>query len=352
MPSNHLKPSPATQLIQHLRQSALCVDNDWAIDRNGGFSWWPHHQRQDVFIDRQSSQTKGALLERVVITTEVGTLRREEFATNDLVRTLARLATVSGMVCEETRLRLHSHAWVDKSNQPLYDVVLGLVAGLQIREAWIIATALEEAKLATPAATPHPVSGMRDEPDEIASVVDTLIAPAGRQQPPWPAEMFEHVRENYFAGPPCLLANSAPSGVTAEFPFGTESSLLQANTTQSHPVVGKGLWVMNSFGVDEAKDDLCHNPLALNAWEIEHSNLPFLGSWCAPEEGILNFVTFVPNIMKHPAVATNFILLGAGRARLMAMKWRDDDWSKTWDADGNCRAKTAMERAMSERPES
>jgi len=346
-----MKTTPAAQVVQHLRETVLGVDDQWSTDREGGFSWWPHQQRQDIFVDRPRTEKDGTILERLVVSTEIGTLSKADDTNHELISTIAELATLSGMVCEDRNLRLHAHAWVDKSNQPLYDMVLGLVAGLQIREAALIAAALEKVGLCQPSLTPHPQNGLRNEPDEIASVFDTLIAPAGQQPTPWPVEMFEDFRKNYLGGPPCLLANADPAGITAEFPFGNESSLLQAGTKQTHPVVGNGLWVLNSFGRDEIPDPSCHNPLALNAWEIEHVHHPFFGSWCAPREGLLNFVTFLPNVMKHQAVAANFILLGAGRARLMSIKWLGDDWSNTWDADGNCKARTAMERVATKNPE-
>lgn len=346
-----MKITPAGQIVQHLRESVLMVDAAWSVECKGGFSWWPYRQRQDLFVDRRRKKTGGAVLERLVISTEIGTMGKADYANHKLVSTLAGISTLSGMVCEGRNLRLHAHAWVEKANQPLYDTVLGLVAGLQIHEAALIAGALKKAGLCKPAVTPHPENGLRDEPDEIAAVVDTVIAPAGQQPTPWPAEMFEDLRENFFAGPPCLLATTGPEGITAEFPFGPESSLLQAHTNETHPVIGNGLWVANAFGLDEIPEGKRLNPLDLNAWEIEHGEQPFFGSWCAPRNGRVDFVTFVPNTMRHTAAASTFILLGAARARLMSIKWLGDDWSKTWDDEGNCKARTAMERVATRNPE-
>ena len=346
-----MKTTPAAQIVNHLRESVLNVDSAWSVERPGGFAWWPHQQRQDIFVDRRRTETDGTVLERLVVSTVIGTLSKADDANHELISSLAGISTLSGMVCEARKLRLHAHAWVDKSNQPLYDMVLGLVAGLQIHEAALLAAALESAGLAKPSTTPHPVNGSRVEPDEIANVVETLIAPMGQQETPWPAEMFEDLQENYLGGPPCLLANAGPTGLTAEFPFGTESSLLEANIDQTHPVVGKGLWLLNSFGLDDIPGDPSLGPLALNAWEIEHANQPFFGSWCASKNGRLDFVAFVPNVMSNPAAAANFIMLSAGRARLMSIKWLGDDWSKTWDDEGNCKARTAIERVATSNPE-
>jgi hypothetical protein len=346
-----MKTTPASQIINHLRKSVLNVDDAWSVDRPGGFSWWPHHQRQDVFVDRQRTEADGRVLERLVVSTEIATLEKAEFANHGEISALTGLATLSGMVCEGRSLRLHAHAWVDRSNQPLYSLVLGLVAGLQIHEAAFLAAAVLQAGLGQPATTPHPRNGLRVEPDEIASLVDTLIAPIGLKETPWPDEMFEDLVGKFLGGPPCLLATDAPTGMAAEFPFGTESSLLQATTDQVHPVVGKGLWLLNSFSMEDIPGDHSLNPLSLNAWEIEHANQPFFGSWCPPKDDRLDYVTFVPNLMSQTAAAQNFILLGVGRARLMSIEWLGDDWSKTWDDEGHCRARTALERAAAENRE-
>ncbi len=60
----------------------------------------------------------------------------------------------------------------------------------------------------------------------------------------------------------------------------------------------------------------------------------------------MSFVSFVPNALRNAAAASNFVILAGARCRRMAMKWLGDDWSETWDAQGNCRAKTAIERMM------
>jgi hypothetical protein len=339
-----MKSTPATELVSYLRESVLNVDSIWSVERPGGFSWWPHNQRQDIFIDRQRTEKDGAMLSRLVVSTEIGRIGKPTDTESELVSSLAGLATLSGIVCEKQSLRLHSHAWIEQSNLPLYKIVLGLVAGLQIHEAAVFSNALEQSGLATPAATPHPINGFRHEPDEIASIVETVIAPIGQRETPWPDEMFKELRAQYLDGPPCLLASADENGICAEFPFGAESSLLQANNNQTHPIIGKGLWVLNSFGLEEIPEGSPINPLAMNSWEIENADQPFFGSWCAAKDGRLDFVTFVPNAISQLAAAKTFFLSGIGRARRMSIKWLGDDWSNTWDGEGNCKSKTAMER--------
>jgi hypothetical protein len=278
--------------------------------------------------------------------TEVARLSGSAETPADLISAVTRLASLSGLIQRDNTLCLHAHSWIDESNAPLYDVVLGLVAGLQIREAAVYAQILAEHDCAELAVSEHPTNGVRPEPDDIAHVVDTVIRPCGADPPPWPRELCPSLEEQYFDRPPCLAATSDEDGLTAEFPFGTESSIVLARTSDEHPIFGRGLLVRNGFYTDSVDPALIGNPLTLNEWEVEHGDGPFFGSWTYPENGQIAFVTFIPNALRDPAAAANFILIAPGRARRMSIRWLNDDWSKTWDDNGNCRAKTAIERAI------
>jgi hypothetical protein len=186
-------------------------------------------------------------------------------------------------------------------------MVLGTVAGLQISEAAMLANIIEEEGLGEPAISGHPQSGMRTEPDEIASVLETLITPMGDEETPWPEDMLDDLRETYLDRPPCLMANSDSSGLTAEFPFGEESSLLRVDMTQKHPVVGNGMMVMNAFNVENLNELLLDDPIGMNQWEVKHGDGPFLGSWNPQESGSMSFVSFVPNALQNAAAASNFV---------------------------------------------
>jgi len=342
--------STANQLIQHLRENVLCVDEDWAVDYETGFCWWPHVQRQDILVCGHRDE-RAELLEKVAVATKVAILNKDVESDDPILVELAALSTLSGLVIEGRKLRLHAHAWVDQSNLPLYKMVLGTVAGLQISEAAILAALLSKQGLAEPHFSAHPTSGLREEADEISTVLETLIAPMGEEDPPWPENMLDNLRETYLEGRPCLMANSDPTGLTAEFAFGLESSLVRVCMTHKHPIVGHGMQVFNSFNVEELDDPLLDDPIGMNGWEIVHGDGPFLGSWTPAEDGTMSFVSFVPNALQNGAAASNFVLLACARARRMAIKWLNDDWSETWDEEGNCRAKTALERMMGGLPD-
>jgi hypothetical protein len=336
----------AARLIREIREQVLEVDDEWSAPLEGGFCWWPHRQRQDILAMGARAMPGGGTLGKVAVVTDVCTLKAGIAGTHPKVAGMTRLATLSGLVNHGGLLRLHAHAWVDGSNLPLYQMILGTVAGLQIAEAAAIASLLAEAGIAEPHFTPHPQNGVRREPDQIASVLDTLIAPMGNLPPPWPSGLLPDIESNYLGGPPCLMANSDPRGLTAEFPFGLKSSLVSANLDQRHPLVGHGLRVMNAFDVAGVDDPLLADPLALNAWEAANGDGPFLGSWHPVEEDTARFIAFVPNALQHPAAASNTVLLACAHAKRMSMHWLGDDWSETWDEEGNCRARTAVERII------
>ena len=286
---------PAQSLIQHLRSEVLQVDPEWSVDIRGGFSWWPHQQRQDIVRDRVRQTEDGTRLERVCVSTEVARLKRGATIPDDFISLATQPASVSGLIRRGDCLCLHAHAWVDESNASLYDMVLGLAAGLQIHEAAVCAAVLTKGGHAEPAFSGHRTNGLRLVPDEIANIVDTVIRPRGAGDPPWPADLFAKLREEYFDRPPCLLATSDEQGLTAEFPFGTDSSIVLASTSDEHPSFGRGLLVRNGFHIDSVDPALIADPITLNEWEVEQGDVPFFGSWTQAKDGRINFVTFVPN---------------------------------------------------------
>jgi hypothetical protein len=86
--------------------------------------------------------------------------------------------------------------------------------------------------------------------------------------------------------------------LTAEFPFGRASSLVQASLHQEHPRLGKGLWLCGSFDTAGIDHPSCADPFEWNRRELEHEKGAFFGSWRLREPGVANFVTFVPTVAR------------------------------------------------------
>ena len=135
----------------------------------------------------------------------------------------------------------------------------------------------------------------------MANVIEGVIAPAG-------------LRASDAAGEPMLVtatelrrAGLAVSGdrtrLTAEFPVGSQTSLLQMLTQEPNPRLGNGLLSLLTLpliaGAGKAGDpELVRSALELNAREVAQLNYcHFLGSWCVDPKGFLTFCHCAPNTL-------------------------------------------------------
>jgi hypothetical protein len=175
-----------------------------------------------------------------------------------------------------------------------------------------------------------PRHGLRPEPDEIAEIIDILIAPRGRQPSRWSPEEFQDAVDRFMNQPPALLGSAGGAGFTVEFPYGNQSSLCQAVADQPHPRYGNGLFLLQSFPVKVASDtDGVKLALSMNA--IELTERPFgygFGSY-AYRDSTLNFTSFFPNALYRPGMLPNIYFSCAQRARDMSVRLVHSDWTST-----------------------
>ncbi len=174
-----------------------------------------------------------------------------------------------------------------------------------------------------------PGRGMRPEPDEMADIIATVIAPMGELPPRWSSAEFQEAVEMYMQQPPALLATSGGLAFTVEFPHGEESSLCQVMADQPHPRYGNGLFLLQSFPIT-GKSDLEGARLALSMNNSELLERPFgygFGSY-AYREDTLHFTSFFPNASYRPGLLPNLFFSCAQRAREMSIRLVGDDWSQ------------------------
>src|SRR5581483_11436676 len=158
----------------------------------------------------------------------------------------------------------------------------------------------------------HPGSGARREPDEILSVIATVIAPGGEGASPWAEGDFKATSE--MRPRPWVLATAGAEGMTAEFPFtgdlpagmasGPETALLTVSSTERHPQLGSGLLLRLQLPFNVSKERGADLSWMLNALETtSETNAHRLGAWCLgpappgrPDAHSITFVSFVPAV--------------------------------------------------------
>jgi len=306
------------------------VDDQWSIDTERGFRWWPDQQAQDVWSE-PAFDDEGFVIWRIHVRTDLLRDLDVEPGLPDWVsETLIPGLGFSGVVREGPqgdRLRLAASAWVHEGNVEWVTDLLGWVMLVQAAEAraWPHHEDIDEGGRLW--ASEHPTSGARPTPDETLSVVAQLVWPAAELESPWVGPELA-AAANLMNRPPCVLAQGDAGGLTAEYPFGENTSLLRVFPAFEHHLFRTGLRI--ELTIPDPMSDTA-GALELNARELRHLvRAPFLGSWSPGEYGYV-WRAFFPNALHQDGLLTNLVLGTAARARWVSESVYGDDWSESFE---------------------
>ena len=146
--------------------------------------------------------------------------------------------------------------------------LLAMAAALQVFETLEIDPSYDEF-------TGHPENGVRKKPNSIVNAIPGVVQPAGESPSRWTGQEFEEAAELANSLPPVILATSGGRGLTAEFPFGTFSSLLQIDGAQRHPVYGGGLLQLHHFCIRKGRGREMDQALELNEPYLPYRQVRF-----------------------------------------------------------------------------
>lgn len=308
-------------LVDNLYQQ-LMVDDEWAVRRERGFTWWSYRLAQHVEV-APPVHDDGLDLCTVRIWTDVVV---DAHAAADPAAALAELnsqATLNSLVWNPLDATISEccSVTVHQDNAGWMSKILATAAVLQIAAAHNGARSLAEVCGGRPAQTEHPSSGIRPSADDMLNVPLAVIAPAG-------------TAPSKFVGEPCLAiepflveyaarkqwSGSADAvGATIEVPFAGATALVQVITTAPHPAAGNGALVLTRLPVSPGTDRAMVIANELNRREAGGglTTAPLLGSWCPDflsEDGNgLAFCTFLPNLLAGPHVLKNWVLYQSTR---------------------------------------
>jgi hypothetical protein len=317
--------------IEWLFSEQLRVDDKWSVRTPNGFRWWADRNEQTVEVVGEETGPDGEVGYLVAVRTEL--LRSLHLGDGELKAINALLmafASMAGPVYDQEAktLSLCSLVRVHEAISQWMNPLISVASVLQIGEARIIASGLAKALNAEEALSGPPHHGLRPEADEMAEIIDILIAPEGRQPSRWSPAEFQDAVDRFMNQPPALLGSAGGAGFTVEFPYGDQSSLCQAMADQPHPRYGNGLFLLQSFPVETASDT-DGVKLALSMNRIELTNRPFgygFGSY-AYKDGKLHFTSFFPNALYRPGMLPNIYFSCAQRAREMSVRLVGSDWT-------------------------
>ncbi|TVQ40870.1 MAG: hypothetical protein EA370_03050 [Wenzhouxiangella sp.] len=308
----------------------LRVDDRWSVSTPGGFKWWPFSVAQTVEVAGQEQGPDGEMAYYISVRTDLlRKLTASPKVFETLNQTLMPTASMAGLVFDDTTgtLQLASLVRVHGAIAQWMNPLISVAAVCQIHEAATFGPELARALDAEWATSEHPESGAREDPDEMAMLVDELILPLGAGPSRWTVSEFDEAVDHYMQQPPALMASGGGLGLTVEFPYGGMSSLCQINADQPHPRYGSGLLVVQSFPLLSAgSEDPNALALALNKSELtERPHGYGFGSF-VHARGMIVFNAFFPNALYRPGLLPNLYFSCAERAAMMDRIMNGNDW--------------------------
>lgn len=324
---------------------SLSLDDEWATRTDRGFTWWGKDLAQHVWAE-PAVDDDGLEVFRLHARTDL--FRDFKSTPDDLTKLnalLAAYATTSGLLINEESgqvqfaASMYAHAesedWVRRTFQ--------LVVAMQAADAQIKAD-----NLATPmgfavAASAHPTSGPRPDYDDMLSMLEQ-VAGVGQQPSMWKGDDMEATTMAVQRASSTVLATGDASGISAEFPFQSRTSLLTVTTDAPNPQLGNGVLLLLHLPMTIAEsDEGVRFAAELTRRELASmTRAHYLGSWCWRDDG-MHFVSFLPNMMYlGGSMLLNVVISMAARAKWVAESFYGDDWMKNRDTYGRPLATPAL----------
>jgi hypothetical protein len=335
------------QVLGHVFEQ-LKIDREWSERIERGFVWWGHRLAQRVWAE-PCVDDDGIIIARLHARTDVFT---GFFPTPEQLAKLLpflQLASLSGLVHDADdagRFQLACSMYVHDQSCEWVQRAFSLAVAMQAAEAETLADALAGGLGARVAASAHPHSGARTDPDDMLNLLRAVVIPEGAGPSQFPGTHFPTALETMERGG--FLATGDESGLTVEFPFGDFTSLCRLTTEDRHPWLGAGLLARLSLplGTDDEAVRV-EQALTLNGRELaDLTRTHFLGSWCPDTHG-LTYVTFFPNSWNRacPGYAPLAAISSLIRAR-----WAAGVFEVAWDPEATLRRTVERWKALADHP--
>jgi len=314
------------QLVQKIYKD-MNIDEEWSIADEKGFTWWGHQYAQRVWVD-QPIDSDEFLVTKVNAETDLFRFSVRSNETETILGIEMMKASLSGLVIDQEagRIKLRCSAYIHEENESWLGRIFSLAAIMQVIEAESKGNILAMVPELHPDKSNHPYSGVRNDMDEMLNLVTQVVIPEGNR-PFHSIGDFEFRRTADILNSQNLLSTASESGLAAYTPFAGDTALLQVDTKQEHPELGKGLLIRLSLPPERIESQTAiDGRLIMDMNSKEQTSQPsghFLGSWCLGPVGknaqTAVFVTFIPAIVCKPGILLNMCI-----STLCHSKWAEE----------------------------
>jgi hypothetical protein len=274
------------------------IEAEWAIQERTSFTWWAHTLAQRVWVT-EPREFQGVELRTLHIQTDLLTDVPMGASTWARLAGVNKFATLSAYVADASRqaIQLHASVSLTSENWLLARSIALHAMALQMADAYAEAPELAEAFGGRPDATPHPLQGLRERPDEMVGILE-VYQQRGEGDSPFNAD---EIAELVHLEPrPWTMAANQMLRLEADLEFATDlPARLELDASEKHPALGSGLQMRLLLPV-ESDDAIAQK---LNANECLEPDAHQLGAWCVCAERGLMFTGFVPAAAHTPGLS-------------------------------------------------
>lgn len=314
-------------------RSTMMIDEEWSVPEDRGLVWWPFNLAQRISVSPPRMAFGDPMVRLETTSDFVADVKADEALVLRCVDVLNTSTSLCAYVWdpERRRITVTTTAYLHADTLPSRDdadpdslggnmSTLPLVATAALLgtiEAHEKAAGVAELVDGAPDVSEHPASGARSDPDELLSLAEARIRPAGNG----PSRFVPFIGEPAMHPWWCMMT-VGPSSFTGELPFnGTEpatflrarcpdlgqpaTTLVQYFTRQPHPGYGSGLLMVSSLPPASDPEQVLRLAAELNRAEAtEPTGFPLLGAWCSflQNPRHVAFTTFVPSFLARPGL--------------------------------------------------
>ena len=328
MPKPSRKTTPDSDVgpgvVEFLYQQ-MQIEDHWSVRTERGFEWWGWKLRQRVWADPPFEEAEPPIT-KISLQTDVLRSVPDDDTTYRALSVLNGIASLNAFVYDpaDQSLSLRSTAYVHEVNRPWLQRLLASVCAIQAADAHSRGPAMMEIVNGLLDQSSHPSSGERSQMDDMLNILHA-IAHAGKTASPFVAREFETM-ETRIDPAPWTVANIDGGGLTAEFPFSgdvsvveavaslkpLESSLLQVAGSVENPQLGSGAGLRLQLPIQFEGLDGARRANELNLAEfVGQTFCPLIGAWSGPA---CSFEMFLPAAVFQPGLLAAMVFSQAVRA--------------------------------------
>lgn len=306
--------------IEALRtiHQTLAIDEQWTLRSGRGFTWWGHRLPQLIEAGPAvpSGETEVFRLRSYIPL--LRNVRAERAHVEKTLNGINRLASCSAYIYDPASREVFSlqRGMVHAGTLAWRPVLLGAFFMQQLRDAEGRLDELVGLLDGEPMVSPHPVAGLRHEPDEMFSVVARYFSLHADERPGFRNRFEFDAVVNMSDGMNAYSFGATEDGLALEVPFGHQTALILMKADAVHPLVGAGLGVYKMLPERYDEADAARFANWLNLRELRNPFLgEFIGAWCkAPsaDQFLVGHARFIPAALYRPGLILDSAIVAIG----------------------------------------